>query len=213
MKTLLVSSILLLSCSTFKSQTASDIFKSNDVKISWLGIDFSHVKLIGSFAQFFKAGENSTVQVRDKYFPDWNNIVIKEPERYDVKGMLRKGEIQYDIDDISRINEKTHLEDIEAANTPNYSQEDLKNFINQYDIKDKDGIGILFIAESLDKNSKMAYFDFVAINMKDKSLLINKRLRGDASGFGLRNFWAGAIHEVFEDIKDKEYKAWKHEYK
>ena len=47
---------LLLSCAG-NSQTVNDLFHESDVKITWLGIDFSHVKLIGDFAEFFEAGE------------------------------------------------------------------------------------------------------------------------------------------------------------
>jgi len=32
------------------SQTAKDLFNPNDLKVYWLGIDFSHVKLIGDFS-------------------------------------------------------------------------------------------------------------------------------------------------------------------
>lgn len=191
------------------SQNREDLFSSNDVKISWLGIDFSHVQLIGDFSQFFSAGEKSTVQIRDEFFPKWNDLILSEPEKYDIKGMLRKGNINYDINMIMEINSKSALEDMESYNTPNYTIDSIKSIVATYDIKNKNGIGILFIAESLNKNSEEAYFHFVALNMVTKELLIHERLRGEPRGFGLRNYWAGAIYGIIKDIKKVHYKNWK----
>jgi hypothetical protein len=213
MKRQLITLFLLLSTAISYSQNKEDLFKSSDVKISWLGIDFSHIKLIGDFSQFFDAGEKSTVQIRDQYFPKWNNLILAEPKKYDIKGMLRKGDVYYDIDMLMRINSKSALENMESHNTPNYTVDSIKSVIAAYDIKKKEGIGILLIAESFNKNSKEAYFHFVALNMKTKELLIHERLRGEPGGFGLRNYWAGSIYDLIKQVKSNYYKKWKREYK
>jgi len=211
MKRKLITLLLLLSTAASYSQTREDIFKSSDVKTSWLGIDFSHVKLIGDFSQFFSAGEKSTVKIRDQYFPKWNNLILAEPGKYDIKGMLRKGDIYYDIDMLMAINSKSSLENMESHNSIIYTVDSLKSFISSYDIKEKDGIGILFIAESLNKNSGEAYFHFVALNMNTKEILIHERLMGKPGGFGLRNYWAGSVFKIIKDIKKVHYKKWKKE--
>ena len=79
------------------AQTEKDLFRP-DVKVTWLGIDYSHVKIIGNFAEFFDAGEKSTWQIRDAYFPQWNAIILDEPAKYDIRGMLRKGDIEFDLE-------------------------------------------------------------------------------------------------------------------
>jgi len=111
MKKLCICFILLTSY-ILNAQTVSDLFRHSDVKISWLGVDFSHVKLIGNFAEFSDAGEKSTLQIRDKYFPNWNRLILDEPTRYDLKGMLRKDNLYIDIDDVTKLNAKTHLEEM-----------------------------------------------------------------------------------------------------
>ena len=191
------------------SQTKQDLFTPNDIKISWLGNDFSHVKLIGEFSQFAEAGNKSSVQIRDKYFPGWNNLVLSEPDKYDIKGMLRKGDIYYDIDMIMNLNSETAIENIESYNDPNYRIDNINNFIATYNIVNKEGIGILFIAESLNKNSKQGIFHFVAINLKTKEVLIHERLIGLPGGFGLRNYWAGSIYNIMKDIRKIHYKKWR----
>jgi hypothetical protein len=104
--------LLVMSCVwSAEAQTAQDLFRS-DIQVTWLGIDYSHVRLIGNFAEFFEAGEKSTWQIRDIYFPRWNAIIMEEPAKYDIRGMLRKSEIQYNIDMITVINANTPLEEM-----------------------------------------------------------------------------------------------------
>ena len=76
----MLSSILILSCFFGEAQEAKDLFKASDVPICWLGVDFSHVKLIGDFTEFSSAGEKNVVEIRDKYFPKWNQLILAEPD-------------------------------------------------------------------------------------------------------------------------------------
>ena len=209
MKKQLITLLFLLSSIITYSQTREDLFKSSDVKIYWLGVDFSHVKLIGDFSEFSGSGEKSTVQIRDQYFPKWNYLILSEPDKYDIKGMLRKGEVIYDIDMLMKINSTAALENMETYNTPYYTVDSIKNFIAEYDYKNKDGIGVFFLAESLNKSSEEAYFHFVAVNMNTNEILIHERLRGEPRGFGLRNYWAGSMYYVIKDIKNVHYRRWK----
>jgi hypothetical protein len=201
---------LLMPCTmAINSQTVQDLFQNSDVKISWLGIDFSHVKLIGNFAEFFEAGVKSSWQIRDIYFPSWNSIILSEPEKYDIRGMLRKPDVRYDIDMIGEINAKTNLDDIESYNSYKFTDEDIRSFVSQYSLEGKEGIGVLFIAECLNKNTVEAYYHFVAINMNNGDVLFHERLRGAPNGFGLRNYWANSIYNVIRNIKNYYYLNWK----
>lgn len=196
-----------------KSQTAKDLFNQSYTKISWLGIDFSHTKLIGDFSQFFGMGQKSNTELRDKYFPAWNKLILAEPEKYDLKGMLRKQSITYDIDMLMKINSQSQIEQMESYNTPNYTKKDIEGFVSAYNAIAEEGIGLLLIAESLNKNSKEAYFHFAAINLKSKELLIHERLRGEPGGFGIRNYWAGSIDDIINQITRVNYKIWRSQYK
>ena len=194
------------------AQTTEDLFQRSDVKIRWLGIDFSHVKLIGDFSHFSGVGDKSTFQIKNTYFPAWNKLILNEREKYDVKGMLRKNDIFYDVDMIMALNDKTALEDLEAYNNPGYTIDDIIKFVDAYDMEDKTGIGIVLIAECLNKSETEAFFHFAAINMLTKEVMIHQRLRGDPGGFGIRNYWAGAIHDVMEQIESIHYRTWKSEF-
>ena len=213
MKSILLFITLTLFTVQIQAQEAKDLFRVSEYKISWLGIDFSHVKLIGGFTQFSGAGKQSVVDVRDDFFPSWNNLVLAEPDKYDLKGMLRKGDVFFDIGMIMNINSNCAVEEMEDYNTPNYTIENIEQFVNLYPIENKAGIGVLMIAESLNKNAQEAHFHFVVINMSTKEILIHERLRGEPTGFGLKNYWAGSIYRIMKDIRDSHYQKWKSKYK
>ncbi len=191
-----------------KAQDAQDLFRP-EVPVTWLGIDYSHCKLIGNFAEFADAGRKSTWQIRDSYFPKWNAIILDEPEKYDIRGMLRRGDIGFDLSMITSINSQTVLAEMEVFNPVIYTEEDLQSFVNQYNFKDQQGIGIVFIAESLNKTLPEAWYHFVAIDMATGKIILHERLRGQPKGVGLRNYWANSIHYVIRNIEDYYYWEWK----
>jgi hypothetical protein len=191
------------------AQKTEDIFRSDDVRISWLGIDFSHVKLIGDFSQFSGIGEKSASQIKNRYFPAWNKLVLHERDKYDVKGMLHRDEVFYDIKITDSLNYGTPLNDIESYNNPHYTLEDMNKFISSYNLSGRTGIGVVFIAESLNKTDNEAYFHFVAINLTTREVLIHERLRGEPGGIGIRNYWAGAIYDVMRQVENIYYRNWR----
>lgn len=213
MKNQIIVIVLIVVSTIGKSQIASDLFSNSEYRVSWLGIDYSHVKLIGDFSQFSSAGLTGSEEIRNKYFPSWNKLIITEPNKYDIKGMLRLTDIYYDLDMVMYLNSKTLINKLEAYNTPKYAFQDIERFVKLYDFKDGQGIGIVFIAESLNKGAREAYYHFVAINMRTNEVLIHERLRGEPKGFGLRNYWAGSIYSVIKHIKGVQYSNWKYQYK
>ena len=204
---------LILVCITLSSwaQKAEDLF-NKDVRVTWLGVDYSHVKLIGDFAQFFHFGERSSWHIKHKYFPAWNDLVLNEREKYDVRGMLRRDEIFYEIGMIDEVNRNTSLDEIESYNNPHYTPEDISKFVSAYDTTGSSGIGVVFIAESLNKADNEAYFHFVAFNLSTKEILIQQRLRSEPGGFGIRNYWAGALHEAMKKVERNYYWNWREEF-
>jgi hypothetical protein len=201
MKTIMIG-LLVSIASLGYSQTTETQIPSADTRVRWLGVDFSHVKLIGEFSHFNGVGDKSIVQLKERYFPAWNKLILNEREKYDIKGMLRRDKMIYDVDMIFKLNANAALEELESYNTPEYSKDEITKFISGYDTNEKDGVGAVLIAETLNKSEQEAYFHFVVINMSDKKILVHQRLRGEPGGFGLRNYWAGAIYDVMKQISE-----------
>ncbi len=211
MKKIIISSLLLTFSLSAFSQKVSDLFTKSETPIYYLGVDFSNVKLIGDFNQFAEAGSVGPILVKEKYFPSWNNLVVKESEKYDIRGMFRKENVTYDLDFVTKLNSETSVENLEDTKTPNYTKENINQFINKYNVKG-DGIALVFIAESLNKNTTSGIYHFVAFNMKTKEVLLTESLTGIAGGIGLRNYWGRSIFEVIDQIKERKYKEWKKNY-
>ena len=212
MKKLIFSLAVVSTTLVGHSQTASDLFTDKDIRVSWLGVDYTQVKLIGKFDQFADWGEQSLAELKNDYFPAWNKVIINERQKYDLAKMLDRKEVYYDIDMMMMHNAEAKSDGLEAYNEPNYTPEQIEKFVQQYDLKDKEGIGILLLAESYNKAVEMATYHFVAINMNTGKVLFQERIKGEPGGFGLRNYWAGSIHRVVEKIQKDYYKKWKEQY-
>lgn len=196
-----------------KSQTLDDLFQSSSTKVTWLGIDFSHVKLIGDFKMFAEWGDYSPAEVKNEYFPAWNDLLYSESDKYDVAEMLRKEDLVFKTDAIYAINSKASIENMETKVDPMYSKEDIQGFIKSYDFQTKEGIGVLLIAESLNKFKEYGKYHFIAIDLATNTILLHDVIQGKPGGFGLRNYWAKTIYNVISEIKSRRYSKWKNEAK
>lgn len=213
MKKILLFLFLLQASLAVQGQTAKDIFTTSNYTYTWLGIDYSQVKLIGDFSQFQEVGGVSPARLKNTYFPAWNNLVLNERTKYNIGAALRKENIQYDITEVNTKNAEAPLEELEAVNAPFYNQEKIQAIVNGYSFKDKSGVGILFIAESLSKSAEEAYYHVALINLSTKQILIQDRIKGEPGGIGLRNYWASTVYRVMQSIEKTQYKAWKSKYK
>lgn len=210
-KKLVLSALLICLFYVSFGQKTSDLFYSNS-KVSWLGIDFSHVKLIGVFSEISETGVKNSTNIKNKYFPSWNNLFLTESDKYDIKGMLQLNEITNDIDMIMAKNAQTPDDGLEAYKAVNFTSDDLKNFVNEYSLDGKTGLGVVFIVESLNKTSLEASLYCVILNMATKEILISQHFVKSPSGFGLRNYWAGAFYKTIREIKSDVYSQWKRQY-
>lgn len=212
MKRILIICIMFMLTGVAFSQTAADVFKPGSYTFYWLGIDFSHVKTIGDFTQFGEAGSIDAYQIKTQYFPAWNNLILNEPEKYDIKGMFKLNELVNDIEMITKVNADADENAMSATSAPNYTIENIQSFVSSYKTEGKNGIGILFLAEALDKNAPLAWFHVIAINASTKEVLLWERVSAKPGGFGIRNYWAGAVYNIIKEAKKSYYKSWQSKY-
>jgi hypothetical protein len=212
MKKTILSLIIFCFITPVFGQNAKSFFSENDPnKIYYLGIDYSHAKFIGDFNQFAEAGAQGMILIKNKYFDGWNKVVTSEPQKYNLNEMLRKDMIYNDLTAISEINQSTDIDQMEAENAIEYTKENIQTFVNKYKLTNS-GYGIVFIAESLDKNRKIGTFHIAIINMETNKILIHDVFLGQAGGFGLRNYWARPVFEIIDQIRRRDYKKWKKEF-
>lgn len=185
------------------AQSKADILKK-DVSITWLGIDYSHVKFLGDALQFGGNGEISEQDMVNKYFPGWNNLVINESDKFDVAKATKREKVSNSIASIMAINKKTNISKIFLSDPDKFKglkDSDIQGIVKKYQVNGKGGIGLAFIMESMSKTKESASLWVVFLRMSDKEVLLAKQLDEKAGGFGFRNYWASPIYKTLKSMK------------
>jgi len=206
MKKLLLSSILVLIACCGYAQTKSDIFSKTP--ITWLGLDFTHLKFMGSANQFKDAGTITNRDMRAKYFPGWNNLFVTEQKKYNVADAVDRGSVDYALEVTQNANDNSDR-DYFTDNTGDYqllTADMISNMVSKYNFKGKSGLGMLFFVEGMSKDKEEASMWVTFVNMSAKTVLLTKRVTAGAGGFGFRNYWAKSFANV---LKDMELRKWK----
>jgi hypothetical protein len=206
--------ILLLSGSSVTSfaQTVKDFFTNTETAITYLGIDYYKARLIND------PGSNNTSDIKNRLFNSINQVVVDEPKNYDITGAFnRSNAITSDLGAVTERNEKTIADDIVSTNTADFnrlSETDIAAEVKALNIKNKTGVGLVFIMEGMKKEAKKSYGSVwvTLIDMKTKKVLMTERMEQEAMGFGFRNFWASIIKKSIIEINKKKYKEWKAKY-
>ncbi|HTX87571.1 MAG TPA: hypothetical protein VMC08_01175 [Bacteroidales bacterium] len=207
----MVAAALTVMTATVTAQNIREFF-TGAAETTWLGIDFSHVKLIGEFTQFKDAGPIDPQEIRDRYFPAWNSLILNEPSKYDIKGMFQLSNLETNIDMITKLNAETPPKNLTAYEPPKYSCDDMRKWVEAYNLEGKKGFGIVFVAEALNKTLDQGSFYILVIDIPSKTIQLCEHMTGKTSGIGIRNYWAASIDHIITSVKKSEYKKWKTEY-
>jgi hypothetical protein len=203
---------LTLLTNALNAQSVEDLFQNSPTKITWLGIDYSHVKLIGSFSNFNENTKITPEIIKNDYFVRWNELILKESNKYTIDKMFRKKDINYNIEGVTAINAQTDLTSIVQTTSPNYTEIQLQQFVKNYYFNQSEGIGLMFVAESMNKIREEAIYHVLAINLTNNEILLCDKFTTKPGGIGLRNYWASSYLKVIETIRDHKYPAYKKRY-
>src|SRR4051812_35351665 len=116
--------ILLLSSTLMVAQSTKDIFDTKK-KIGWLGLDFSDAKFQGDKERF------TSDTIVEKLITAWNNLMIKETEKYDVGKALHRAPLQNLIFVTMNHNADINVSDIVDDNSKlfHFSKEDIVRIV------------------------------------------------------------------------------------
>lgn len=209
MKRLILSILFIsfLSLQGFSQRSMSKVFDGK-TKIVFLGLDFTQARFIG------KDGFEDTYKLKTYYLANWNMLLEEEYAKYNMPLIsLNAKNYLTETSDLILLNDE--IEDIESMiinGSYNIDENDIKKSVKKYKLTQDDGIGVSFIVESFNKPLEKAVIWVTFINLNNGSLLYTERMEGKADGFGLRNFWAGSIHDVIMQIKESRYRVWKRKF-
>ena len=195
------------------SQTIKEVFSRNTT-ITWLGLDFSKIKLYGNFDQFSGAGEKTPEDLRDVYFKAWNDLIINEPKKFNLEKAFQKSTVEWDLEYMEKRNFRTDADGLmsKSSSSTSISLSDIQENINEYKLDGKTGIGLVFIMESFNKGRETATMHIVFFNMASKEVLLAEKVTGSPGGFGIRNYWAGSIYHVLKQLWKGKFNQWNAKY-
>jgi len=144
--------------------------------------------------------------MRDKYFPAINTLLVVEKDKYNVKKTFSKSDVTYSLNEVNKSNQA-----LDVTNFNIYSTKDVKSLgidaltqlVQRYNLQDKKGIGLVFIAESLDKTEYLGVYHLVYFSMPEGKIILTEKVSGKPKGFGMRNFWANSIYEILQSAIQK----------
>jgi hypothetical protein len=190
------------------SQSMNDIFDKS-TSVTWLGLDLSQAKLIGDREKY---GSSSDV----KYLMEaWNNLIINEPEKFDIAGAIHKSKVENAIE--ATKNRNTEVDPAEmfsdkSADHMHLKPSDVEEIVSSYDFGTLSGIGLMFVVESFNKINEQGSAYVTFINLDSREVMFTERLTAPPRGFGMRNYWAGSVYEMLNKMKKKEFEMWRKKY-
>ncbi|MDQ1265057.1 MAG: hypothetical protein QG635_207 [Bacteroidota bacterium] len=183
--------LLVIAVSGSYSQSGRQIIDAP--AITWLGLDYSHVK-------FFGESIDNPVEVKQKYFKSWNDLILNEQKKYNLQECLRKSTIKYDLTVVTKGNDKANPAELTTMETYSISNETVESIIKGYELAGKTGMGLVFIMECMNKPDKSGSMLVVFFDMESKNIIFVRRMSGKPGGIGFRNYWASTYYNVLKDI-------------
>lgn len=204
-------SLIYLGLYEDRGSDSKKVFTTNEM--AWYGMDFTKASFIGTFDTGMGVNPADGIELRNKWIPAWNNLIVAEQQNFNLKRPFRKCCVFYDITSVNQLNKTIDPEALLVSRETKISKATIKEMVKRYTpIEKKDGIGLVFIVESFNKNDKTANLYVTFFDIETKEILVSEFMSGRPIGFGLRNYWAGAIKEILVWIDLYEYNKWKNKY-
>lgn len=160
--------------------------------INFYGVDYSAAKVFGAaeMPQEFKVA-----------FAKINQLFITQAKKYDVSKKLKVKVNQISLNAVDKVNEEIDPNQLVTTDTGyTLSEQDIKRVLEALPIQKEPGIGLVIIAKLLNKAEAYGTYQVVFFNTETKEIVEDWATGGKARGFGLRNYWAGSIHKVINNL-------------
>ncbi len=162
-------------------------------KVTFYGVDFSFAKIYGSDDDFYKL-QNA--------FAGINELFETEPKKYDISRALgiRRVDLYNSqiIDNVYSIRENLLF-----TNDSRYyiTDKEIYKVVRRIRKEGNSRYGVVIVAGLLNKSTNQGTFTYVVFEQRSNRVIVQKELSGKAKGFGLRNYWAGALYETMKKVK------------
>lgn len=162
-----------------------------DGPVTWIGIDYTQAKFVGA-AGFTDPGD------LPRFLLAWNDFVITEPEKYDVKKALGISAVTIDLSYTYEKNEGLDTEAMVQEEDHKISQEEAETVARSYDLSEIQGTAALLVAECYNKKTTKGSHWLILIDTQTSEIISAAHFVEKPGGFGLRNYWARTIYELLK---------------
>lgn len=179
--------------------------------ITWLGLDFTQVRFIGTASQWQETGEIDSDKLREKYFPSWNSLFVNEAKKYNVAKAVHRSSVAYAAEVTDKANNAATKQEFFSSNPDDYQgleEKKIAALVKRYDFKGRNGVGLMFFVEGMSKAREEASMWVTFVNMDKRTVLLAKRVTGAPQGIGFRNYWARCFLNVLKRV-EKDFESWK----
>lgn len=190
MKKILLALFLLVGLNVLGQN--KNVLKNID-DIIFYGVDFSHTRVFGASETYdqFKVA-----------FEGINNLFLSEPKKYNISKYTGKQVNGIYVDEAKdRVKLLKRNEFLTTNENYSIDKANIATIIKDLDLKEKEGTGLILVAEMLDKAKNRGYFHVVYFDIKSRNITDTWLSDAKARGFGLRNFWAHSVLEVIKSAK------------
>jgi hypothetical protein len=199
--------LLLAGSISLMAQDKSKIFSSTEAV--WFGMDFTKATFVGQFDQGMGAAPATGSDMKAKYIPAWNNLIAGEQKKFDLRKTFRKDNIIYDMNSVNELNNKIDVDNCMSFNVGKIEKSQIDEMVKKYSSSQKEGLGLVFIIENFNKGTQTSSVYVTFFDIATKKVLLSERMEGKAMGVGIRNYWAGSIKNILDQIDEGAYKSWK----
>jgi hypothetical protein len=161
--------------------------------VTFYGIDFTRAKVYGA-----KEGP-----MQFKYtFDDINKLFITEPKKYDIGKRLGVNVEVTSLEAVNDANKTINPDEIMTTNSGyTLDEKQIEEVIKTLPIlSQEEKTGLIMVAMLLNKADARATYQIVFFNTKTREILYSAPTNGKARGFGLRNYWAGSVHNAMKKL-------------
>ena len=161
--------------------------------VNYYGVAFSRTKVFGATETGwdFKAA-----------FIRINSLVLSEWSKYNPGYFLHKNIDVRDISPTASRNEEIDpSEIITVSSRYAIDDDDIAEMVRSYDIAEEEGTGLVIVGTLFDKTLVTGNFVVVYFHIASREVLDCIPIAGKARGFGLRNYWAGALYNALRGIR------------
>ena len=170
--------------------------------VTFFGINYSQLKCIHKVDFVDKLGVTQCQSLVDRYIIEWNEYFLTEKEKFDPSKFFLVTKAEIDLKQSIDV-AKTYAVDSCVIENEAYAiaPEKIKSIVKSYQNANASGVGILIIAESLNKQKGIAKYYVTYLDIATGELLYCVKISESPVGYGFAPYWINSLYNALNENK------------